>query len=74
MKDNERPPNPNAGPNMSLAARDDVLEQGVFQNSEMAYARNVEVLDHILRIRCLGCLLFLVSSPGLQVARAPGEQ
>lgn len=43
MKDSDRAPNPNAGPNMSLAARADVLEQGVFQNSEMAYARGVEV-------------------------------
>lgn len=43
MKDSERAPNPDAGPNMSLAARADVLEQDVFANSEMAYARNVEV-------------------------------
>ena len=43
MKDNELPPNPAAGPNMSLKARSDILEQDVFQNSEMAYARNVEV-------------------------------
>ena len=43
MKDSERLPNPNAGPNNALAARSDILEQGIFQNSEMAYARNVEV-------------------------------
>lgn len=45
MKDSERAPNPDAGPNMSLSARSDVLEQGVFQNSEMAYARNVELTN-----------------------------
>ena len=43
LKDSERKPNPSAGPNMSLNAREDVLEQSVMQNAEWDYARNVEV-------------------------------
>lgn len=48
-----------AGPSVSLAARNDILEQGMFSaNAEMAYARNIELQNG--RAAMLGFLAAVV--------------
>lgn len=52
-----------AGPSVSLAARNDIMEQGMFSaNAEMAYARNIELQNG--RAAMLGFLAAVLVEAG----------